>query len=80
MPKGVPNRRYTGEFKPRVVEMIRKEKLSYKEAARQFNVSSDTRVASWERIYLSEGTEGLYIERRGRGSKSRTSKRPEQVE
>ncbi len=51
------------------------EKLSYKEAARQFEVSSDTRVASWERIYLEEGPEGLYIERRGRNSKGRPSKK-----
>ena len=26
-------------------------------------------VASWGRIYLEEGLEGLYIERRGRGNK-----------
>ena len=52
-----------------------REKLSYKEAARQFAVSSDTRVAAWERIYLEEGPEGLYIERRGRRSKGRPPKK-----
>ena len=51
------------------------EKLSYKEAARQFEVGDDKRVAAWERIYLEEGAEGLYIERRGRGSKGRPPKR-----
>ena len=32
MPKGVPNKRYTGEFKQMVVETLRREKLSYREA------------------------------------------------
>jgi transposase-like protein len=36
MPKGVPNRPYTPEFKIMVVETMRKKKLSYCEAARQF--------------------------------------------
>ena len=76
MPKGKVNKRYTGEFKQMVVETMHKEKLSYKEAARQFNVSSDTRVASWERIYLEEGAEGLYIERRGRASAARKGRSP----
>ena len=50
-------------------------RLSYHEAARQFNVSDHHLVASWERIYLEEGPEGLYIERRGRGSKGRPPKK-----
>ena len=50
------------------------EKLSYKEAARQFEVGDDKRVAAWERIYLEEGPEGLYVERRGRSSKGRPPK------
>ncbi len=75
MPKGVPNKRYTGEFKQKVVETMMREKLSYKEAARQFDVSQDTVVAKWERIYLEEGPEGLYIERRGRSSKGRPPKK-----
>ena len=72
MPKGKPNKRYTPEFKIMVVETMHNEKLSYKEAARQFDVSFDTVVAKWERIYLEEGPEGLYIERRGRKSKEGT--------
>ena len=63
-----------------VVETMMREKLSYKEAARQFEVSCDTVVADWERIYLAEGSEGLYIERRGRGSKGRPTKFPKEVE
>lgn len=74
MPKGVPNKRYTPEFKKLVVETMQQEKLSYRETARQFEINDDKRVAAWERIYLTEGPEGFAIERRGRGSKSRPSK------
>ena len=68
MPKGKPNKKYTGEFKQMVVETMRKEGMSYCEAARQFEINDHKRVASWERIYLEEGPEGLYVERRGRNS------------
>ena len=80
MPKGQPNKRYTPEFKIKVVETMREEKLSYKEAARQFDVSFDTVVAKWERIYLEEGKEGFYIERRGRKSTGRPAKLKKAVE
>ena len=56
-----------------VVETMRKEGLSNKEAERQFELPHK-RAAAWERIYLEEGPEGLYIERRGRSSKGRPSK------
>ena len=75
MPKGVPNKRYTGEFKQEVVETMQREKLSHKEVARLYGITAHDRVASWERIYLEEGPEGLYIERRGRGSKGRPPKK-----
>ena len=71
MPKGIPNKRYTPGFKKLVVEITQKEKLSYKETARQFDVSSHTRIMDWERIYLSEGPEAFAVERRGRSSKGR---------
>ncbi|MBQ8010307.1 MAG: transposase [Oscillospiraceae bacterium] len=74
MPKGKPNRRYTPEFKIMVVETMRREKLSYHEAARQFDVSEHHVVARWDRIYLEEGAEGLRIERRGRKSTGHPSK------
>ena len=74
MPKGVPNKRYTPEFKKLVVETMMKEKMSYRETARQFEISNYHRVQDWERIYLTEGPEGFAIERRGRGSKSRPPK------
>ena len=81
MPKGVPNKRYTPEFKKLVVETMQKEKLSYRETARRFDVSSDTRIRDWERIYLTEGPEGLAVERRGRSSKDRPPKQlPKETE
>ena len=80
MPKGIPNKRYTPEFKKLVVETMQKEKLSYRETARRFDVSSDTRIRDWERIYLTEGPEGFAIERRGRSSTGRSKKLPKEVE
>ena len=63
-----------------VVEAVIKEKLSYTEAARIYEVSSHHRIQKWERIYLEEGPEGLYIERRGRKNTSYPHKLPEKVE
>ena len=70
MPKGVPNKRYTPEFKKLVIETMQEEKLSYSETCRRFEVNSRDRIKSWERIYLEEGPEGFAVERRGRSSKS----------
>ena len=80
MPKGVPNKRYTPEFKQMVVETMMREKLSYRETAQQFEITDHHSVAKWERIYLMEGPEGFTIERRGRGSKVRPAKFPKEVE
>ena len=81
MPKGVPNKRYTPEFKKLVVETMMKEKMSYRETARQFEISNHHRVQDWEQIYLTEGPEGFAIERRGRSSKGRPPKQlPKGVE
>ena len=73
MPKGVPNKRYTPEFKTLVVETKLNERLNYSETARQFGVVR-SRITAWERIYLEEGAEGLCIERRGRKSTGRPPK------
>ena len=80
MPKGVPNKRYTPEFKKLVIETMQEEELSYSETCRRFEVSSRDRIKSWERIYLGEGPEGFAVERRGRSSKGRPPKRlPKEV-
>ena len=81
MPKGMPNKKYTPEFKKLVIETMQKEKLSYSETARRFEVNGYHRIQDWERIYLTEGPEGFAIERRGRGNKGRPPKElPKQVE
>ncbi len=51
MPKGIPNKRYTPEFRKQVVETMQEEKLRYHEAARQFEINDYKRVAAWEQIY-----------------------------
>ena len=77
MPKGVPNKRYTPEFKRIVVETMKKEHLSIYAAMQEFGINDHKIIERWERIYLEEGPEGLAIERRGRSSKGRP---PKQVE
>ena len=57
-----------------------KEGLSYQEAARLYEVDGHGRIQSWERIYLTEGPEGLAVERRGRSSTGRPKKKPKEVE
>jgi hypothetical protein len=44
MPRGKPNKRYTAEFKQMVIETMQKERLSYREAARQFEVCNHDRI------------------------------------
>ena len=83
MPKGVPHKRYTPEFKKLVIETMLEEKLSYSETARRFEVNDHHRIQDWERIYLTEGPEGFAVEHRGRGRKGggRPPKQlPKQVE
>ncbi len=81
MPKGVPNKRYTPEFKRMVVETMEKEHLSIYATMQEFGINDHKIIERWERIYLEEGPEGLAIERRGRSSKGRPPKQlPKQVE
>ena len=80
MPKGVPNKRYTPEFKRMVVETMKKEHLSIYAAMQEFGINDHKIIERWERIYLEEGPEGLSVERRGRGSTGRPKKLPKEVE
>ena len=48
MPKGVPNKRYTPDFKKPVAETMQKEKPSRREAARQVEINNRKCVAAWE--------------------------------
>ena len=72
MPKGKP---YSGEFKQKVVEDMRKNGLSTREAAEKYGIGK-TQTNNWDRIYLEEGVEGLYIDRRGRSSNTRKVRPP----
>ncbi len=80
MPKGVPNKRYTAEFKEHVIKTMLEEKLSYRETCRRFEISDTHRIPAWERIYMEEGPEGFQIERRGRSSTGRSRKLSKEVE
>ena len=80
MPKGIPNKRYTPEFKQLVVETMRKEHISVREAMRRFEINNHGIIERWERIYLEEGPEGLAVERRGRKGGGRPAKLSKEVE
>ena len=63
-----------------VVETMRAEQLGYNETERRFHLPHKL-AAAWERIYLTEGPEGLAIDRRSRSSKGRPPKQlPKEVE
>lgn len=79
MPKGVPDKRYIPEFKEMVVKGIHEEGLSYSEAERGYGIAHGI-IHGWERIYLTEGTEGLAVERRGRSSTGSPKKLPKEWE
>ena len=79
MPKGVPNQRYTPEFKEEVIKTMQEEGVGYLETAERFGIRHK-RVQDWERIYLEEGPEGFRIERRGHGNSGRPKKLPKEVE
>jgi len=53
MPKGVPNKIYSGQFKVKVVDTMYAEHLSCPEEARRFSIQSETQVARWESIYAA---------------------------
>ena len=80
MPKGVPNKRYTPEFKKMVVETMEREHLSVRSAMKEFEINDHKIIERWERIYLEEGPEGLSVERRGRSSTGRPKKLSKEVE
>ncbi len=80
MPKGIPNKRYTPEFKKLVIETMQEEKLSYRETARRFEINDHKRIMAWERSYLEEGAEGFALERRGCRSKGQLRKMPKKEE
>ena len=74
MPKGIPNKQYTPEFRKQVAEAAIQDGLSYREAARMYEVQGNGRIESWEPIYWEEGSEGLakkYRQAKGAAQQSR---------
>ena len=70
-------KKYSSEFKIRVIMDMREHRLSYKETVRKYWEGSKGKEANyvkqiqlWERIFLEEGAEGLMKERRGRACKA----------
>lgn len=59
------NKSYDGTFKIDAVKFMRKNKLSCNTAAAHFCVTRSI-LQRWERIYLEEGSQALFQERRGR--------------
>ena len=76
MPKGIPNNKYTGEFKQMVIEDMRNNNLGYRETMRKYEIRANGAIEKWERIYLEEGVQGLYVERRGRATNSKKGRPP----
>ena len=67
---------YTGEFKQAVIEDVRQNNISYREVAAKYNLGNHAVIAGWERIYLEEGVEGLYKDRRGRSAGIKSGRPP----
>ena len=73
---GRKNKKYSPEFKIRVIMEMREHHLGYSEAARKYGIANKSMggaintIQKWERIFLEEGAEGLMKERRGRASKA----------
>ena len=51
MPRGIPNKRYTPEFKPAAVETMREEYLSIREMMGRSAINDHGIIKRWERIY-----------------------------
>ena len=81
---GRKNRRYSSEFKIRVIMDMREHFLAYRETVRKYwKTKSRTEedkylktLKAWERIFLEKGTEGLMKERRGKSYGSKKGRPP----
>ena len=83
---GRKNKRYTPEFKIRVIMDMREHRLNYHETVRKYELGNDqtggarSMVQRWERIFLEEGAEGLMKERRGKNNTSGKRGRPPKLD
>ena len=78
------NKKYSPEFKVRVIMDMRENGLSQRETVRKYwgtksKAEEDcyrSQVRAWKRKYMEEGEAGLMEERRGRKSTGRPRKEP----
>ena len=63
------NRRYTPEFKKKVIEFRWEHRLSLMQTAAQFKIPNGSIVDQWEHKYLERGMSGLMPKKKGRPSK-----------
>ena len=80
-------KKYSSEFKIRVIMDMREHHLGYKETVRKhWDISKGQEdnykniVKRWERIFLEEGAEGLMKERRGKNNISGKRGRPPKLD
>ena len=72
---GRKNKKYSPEFKIRVIMDMRENHLGPRAAERKYKVVHSV-ILKWERIYLEEGAEGLMKERRGKSCGSKKGRPP----
>lgn len=59
---------FLADFKRKVIETRWKNKLSFKETAKLFNLDNPSLIAAWQKRYLDEGIFGLHPKPKGRPS------------
>ena len=59
---------FSVDFKRKVLETRWKDKLSFKETAKLFNLDNPSLIAAWQKRYLDEGILGLHPKPKGRPS------------
>ena len=55
MQRGIPNKRYSAEFKQLVVEVMREKRLSLGETTRMFEISDHGIIKRQEKSILKKG-------------------------
>ena len=63
------NRRYTPEFKKKVIEYRWEHGLSLMQTAAQYQIPNASILYQWEQRYLAKGMSGLLFKKKGRPSK-----------
>lgn len=64
----ISKRVFSADFKRKVLETRWKDKLSFKETAKLFNLDNPSLIAAWQKRYLDEGILGLHPKPKGRPS------------